>query len=82
MCSENFEEHKDIIDKIKQDWYEIEKIFFRDILSWDYPEIEWYDNETIEKSLASLREELVPVLVFNNWKNRFCLELHYTWSPF
>jgi hypothetical protein len=78
---ENFLENKEIIEKIKELWYIEEKIFFRELLSWDYSEIEWFDDEKLEKTIWCWKSELVPVIVFYNWVDRFCLELHYSWNP-
>jgi len=83
LFDENFAQHKDVINSFLENDYFIYKIFFRDILSWENPEIESSNINLINKTIKNWKSELVPVLVFKNINNiSFCLELHSNSNPF
>lgn len=78
----HFQENQEILDELWIKWYKVEKIFFRDILSWDFHEIECFEEEKMDHTFVNGKSELVPVLVFFNENNRFCTELHFHGNVF
>jgi len=76
-------DHADILEALLSAWYQIEKIFFRDILSSKHVEItpdEYSHGEDFYTHLRDPLWEFVPVfyVVTPEWAT-LCMELHYRW---
>jgi len=80
-------EHKNSIDFFldKKNWYFLDKIFFKDLLSWKFQEFIVTDLEKFNFSEKEWISELVPVFYFKK-KNKniswIFLELHKNSNPF
>ena len=81
------DEHKNALEFFldKQNWYFLDNIYLKDLLSWTYQEFLATEKDKFDFSIKEWISELVPVFHFKKigWEYSWIyLELHKNSNPF